>query len=133
VASVTAAAAYADAVEGFEPHHRVDVTLVEMPSGANGGFLRFTTTEAGHYRFLLDADTGLMLHTADNMHQAWHETGAPEGCDAAAMAYEMMLAANTPYLLVFGPTEATSVGLVARVLDADAAHPHDAADAGHGH
>lgn len=124
-AAITAAADHSMAVESWEPHHRIDVTLVEMPSGSNGGFVKFTPETDGHYRFLLDADVGFMLHSADNMHTDWAETGAPEGCDAAAKAYEMELTGGTSYLLVFGPTEASSVGVVARLMAEGDEHDHE--------
>lgn len=129
-ANVTAADAFDAAVEAFEAHHLVTVALVTMPSGAMGGFVQVTPPKSGHFRLMLDAEVPAMLHTADNTHIEWEGTEAPDGCDAGKVVYEVPeLVAETPYLLVFGPTDVESVGFVMAHEDHYASegddHDHD--------
>ncbi len=117
-ADISAAAPGDTPVESQEDHHLIRVALVTLPSGANGGSVQFTPNEAGTWRFLLADDVPVMLHTADNMHTDWAAMETPDGCDDAVAAYESApLEAGTPYLLMFGPTDATEVAFVARHFD----------------
>lgn len=124
-ASVTATAEASDAPESWEAHHRVDVTLADLGDDTNGGYVKFTPTESGEYRFITTGDVTLVLNSADGTPIAWETTGTPDGCDAAVAAYAADLEGGTTYLLMFAASSETSVGFVAEKQGGHEGHDHE--------
>lgn len=115
-------AAEADAAPAIQSyaHSRVDITLTTEGDG-NGGSVAFNVAEAGDYTFFLTADVPLSFAGADGP-IAVEETVAVDDCAEVAVGHTVELPTGA-VILTFGPTDATTVGLVFEA--AEGHHDHE--------
>jgi hypothetical protein len=116
--------ATADAVDGpvasFE-HTGVRIALVDV-TGGKGGFVTFESAEAADFTFFLSAHVPLTVQDATGAPVVIEATADVDACAEVAVQYTAELGVGT-YRLSFGPTEATTVTLVAEA--AGEAHDHE--------
>ncbi|MCB9538303.1 MAG: hypothetical protein H6704_18795 [Myxococcales bacterium] len=118
---VTATVDAADGpVASFE-HTGVRIALVDV-MGGKGGFVTFESAEAADFTFFLSANVPLTLQDATGAPVAIEDTADVDACAEVAVQYTAELEVGT-YRLSFGPTEATTVTLVAEA--AGEAHDHE--------
>ena len=102
-------------------HTRVDVTLTDY-EGAKGGFVNFEADAEGDFLFFMNADIPLsILDGAGNEVAIEATTKNSDLCAEIAVTHTVEFSVGT-YLLRFGPTDLTEVGLV-HELSGDA-HDH---------
>ncbi len=110
--AVTAAAASIDAVENAAVEHtRVNVALTDY-EGAKGGFVEFEADATGDFLMFLSADVPLTVFDSSGNEVVIESTTlGSDLCTDIAATHTVELEVGT-YVLAFGPTNVTEVGLV---------------------
>ena len=114
---ITAAAAVTDMLENSAVKHTsVNVSLTDY-EGARGGFVEFQAEAAGDFLLFLSADVPLeVFDSAGNQVPIESTTIGSDLCTEIATTHTVEFSVGT-YVLAFGPTSETAVGLVHELSD----------------
>lgn len=111
--AITAQAAADGTLErADEPHKRIDITLTDVDA-QKGGYVAYEAADAGEYLFFLNASLTFKVMDAEGVEVPLENTVAGSDlCSDIVVTHTIDLGVGT-YTLMFGPTDLTSVSLVA--------------------
>ncbi|MCB1154238.1 MAG: hypothetical protein H6684_09430 [Deltaproteobacteria bacterium] len=102
-------------------HTSVNIALIELEDGNNGGYVAFTAEETGEFFFFLSEDVGFAVLDGDLSAVEIEESGSVSACDEVSVYHVADLDAGT-YILEFSGADVTSVSLVHEMAGE---HDHD--------